>query len=338
MRLNWGLAILGAVSLCGGLAGIARAETIGTAASVVPAADFTRDNVIRTLTINEALEQDDRIRTSSNGSIRVRFLDDTLLTIGPDSEILLDKFVFDGTQAKNLSIEVLRGAMRFVSGTSPHNVYEIKTPVATIGVRGTVVDIGYVNGHWIHNTIDGGIIGCIRGTSTCQNYKAGDLAFSIGPSGFISINASDVSKLFNKLDQSHFTLAHAVGQDPGAPTGAAAGQGGATGSTGGNPGNNGGNPGGTPGGPGNDNSNTNLGGCTSNCSPPPPPPPPPPCTTPACLGVVTTASGPAFPSFVDFFRITGTGGDNVLPQNTVVNDNNNLRVTDYLYAQRSNTT
>src|SRR5260221_5881930 len=105
---SWGLATLGAAAICGCAVDIACAEPVGKAASVVPAADFTRATVVRTLTINEALEQDDRIRTSAGGSIQVRFVDDTLLTIGPNSEILLDKFVFDGSTAKNLSIEVVR--------------------------------------------------------------------------------------------------------------------------------------------------------------------------------------------------------------------------------------
>jgi hypothetical protein len=95
--ISWGLAILGAVVVYCGVIAMARAEPAGRAASVIPSADFTRGTTVRTLTIDEALEQDDRIRTSQGGSIQVRFLDDTLLTIGPNSEILLDKFVFDGS-------------------------------------------------------------------------------------------------------------------------------------------------------------------------------------------------------------------------------------------------
>jgi hypothetical protein len=339
--ISWAQAILGAISVCCGVVAMARAEPAGRAASVVPSADFTRGTVVRTLTINEALEQDDRIRTTQSGSIQVRFLDDTLLTIGPNSEILLDKFVFDGSTAKNLSIEVVRGAMRFVSGTSNHTAYEIKTPVATIGVRGTVVDIGYVNGHWIHNTIDGAITGCLRGTTTCRNFIAGEFAFSIGSSGFISINPSETKLLFRSLDQSHFTLARAAGQDPSAPSGAAAGSGGGTGSTGGT--GNGGTGGTGTGGTGTgEGTGTGLGGCSANCAPPPPPPPPPPCTTVACLGVVTTTpgsgSGPAFPNFVNVIRITGAGGETVFPSNSVVDDNKNLRRSDYVFAQLSSAT
>jgi hypothetical protein len=348
--VSWGLAILGAALVCCPVVDMACAESVGRAASVVPAADFTRATVVRTLTINEALEQDDRIRTSADGSIQVRFVDDTLLTIGPNSEILLDKFVFDGTTAKNLSIEVVRGAMRFVSGTSNHTAYEIKTPVATIGVRGTIVDTGYVNGHWIHNTIDGAITGCVRGTTNCRNYNAGELAFSIGSSGFIAINPSETTQLFRNLDQTHFSLARAAGQDPSAPSGAAAGPGG-TGSTGGTGGTGTGGTGtggtgtggtGTGGsGTGTEGTGSGLGNC-SNCAPPPPPPPPPPCSSAACLVISApgpgSGSGPAFPNFVNLFRVTGVGGDNVIPPSSVVDDSSNIRKSNFVFAQRSSLT
>lgn len=335
------LAVFWGLSVCSGIVTTAHAEAIGKAASVVPSADFTRGTVVRTLTIDEALEQDDRIRTTQSGLIQVRFLDDTLLTIGPNSEILLDKFVFEGSTAKNLSVEVVRGAMRFVSGTSNHNAYEIKTPVATIGVRGTVVDTGFVNGHWIHNAISGAITGCARGTSNCHDYRAGDPAFSIGPTGFISISPSETRQLFHNLDQSHILLSHAAGHDPSAPSGAAAGSGGTTGSTGssGSSGNQG-TGGGTnnaAGGTGPESGIGNLAGCTTGCAPPPPPPP---CTTAECLGVLPplTGTGPAFPSPIDLFRVTGVGGDSSFPPNNVTDNDANIRQSNYVYAQRSSLT
>src|SRR5439155_609783 len=86
---------------------------------------------------------------------------------------------------------------------------------------------------------------------------------------------------------------------------------------------------------------TGLGDCTSNCAPPPPPPPPP-CTTAACLGVVTTtttASGPAFPNFMTVLRVTGSGGNNLFPDNSVVaNGDNNIRKSDFVFAQLSSVT
>src|SRR5262249_24075135 len=161
----------------------------------------------------------------------------------------------------------------FVSGTSDHKAYEIKTPVATMGVRGTIVEIGYLNGQWVHNTVSGATTGCTRGTSSCRDFQAGDLAFSIGPSGFIPINPAITQQLNQNLDQSHFSLARAAGKDPSAPSGAAAGSGGATGSTGGT-GSGGTGSGGTGGaGTGSGGSTSGVGdlaGCTAGgCAPPP---------------------------------------------------------------------
>jgi hypothetical protein len=38
-------------------------------------------------------------------------------------------------------VTVTEGAMRFTSGVLPHDAYQIHTPVATIGIRGTVIDL-----------------------------------------------------------------------------------------------------------------------------------------------------------------------------------------------------
>ncbi len=222
----------------------AQSAPIGEASSVVPASTYRRGDNERTLAIRDRLEQNDRIRTTGAGSTQVKFLDDTLLTIGPNSEILLDQFVYDGNRAQKATVEVVRGAMRFVSGTSDRRAYEIKTPVATIGVRGTVVDIGFVNGRWSFNPVDGTITATLNTTGETRTFIAGQPGFSIGPGGFNPINPQDAAALWRRLDGAHLALAKAAGQNPSAPQGAAAG--GVTGGT----------PGGTPGGNQNQTNNT----------------------------------------------------------------------------------
>jgi hypothetical protein len=221
VRILSGLVLVALVPCAFG--GIAAAAPIGEAASVVPASSYTRGAAERTLSTNEKLEQNDRIRTSGNGSTRIRFLDDTMLTIGPDSEVVLDRFVFDGNRAQTATVEVVRGAMRFVSGTSDRRAYEIKTPVATIGVRGTVVDIGFQNGRWSFNTVDGSITATLLATGETRTFQAGSAGFSIGPGGFIPLNLNDASQLWRRLDGAHLALAKVAGQSPSAPQGAAAG-------------------------------------------------------------------------------------------------------------------
>lgn len=257
------------------LAVSALAAPVGEAASVVPASNYTRNGAAeRPLAIRDTLEQNDRITTTNGGSTRVRFLDDTMLTIGPNSEVLLDQFVFDGNRAQKATVEVVRGAMRFVSGTSDRRAYEIKTPAATIGVRGTVVDIGFVNGRWSFNPVDGTITATLTTTGETRTFNAGQPGFSIGPSGFTPLNPNDAAQLWRRLDGAHLALAKAAGTNPSAPQGAAAGnQGNAdvTGSPGGQQGQQGqqGAPGGTGGPPAGGGPGTGaIGGPAYSSAPP----------------------------------------------------------------------
>ena len=81
------------------------------------------------------------VRTGADSMAQLLFLDETSLSIGPQSEVTLDRFVYDpNRRAGNVAFSTGRGVFRFVSGSQQPTSYQIKTPVATIGVRGTVVD------------------------------------------------------------------------------------------------------------------------------------------------------------------------------------------------------
>ncbi len=79
----------------------------------------------------------DRIVTDRIGNAQIKFRDDTKLVVGPNSTLVIDAFVFNKDDtARQVSINALRGAFRFISGKSPKDVYKITTPTATIGIRG----------------------------------------------------------------------------------------------------------------------------------------------------------------------------------------------------------
>lgn len=89
----------------------------------------------------------DRIVTGSVGQAQVRFADNTKLVIGPNSSMVIDAFVFDSAGTANkFSINAVKGAFRFITGTSAKNAYSITTPTATIGLRGTKFDFVVDNG------------------------------------------------------------------------------------------------------------------------------------------------------------------------------------------------
>ncbi|MEM7522731.1 MAG: FecR domain-containing protein [Pseudomonadota bacterium] len=98
----------------------------------------------RLLSIREKLITNERVTTSASGGGQVLFLDQTSLTLSPSSDIVLDKYVYDpNTQAGGVTVSVLKGAMRLVGGRiTKTNAATIRTPSATIGIRG---GIGQVN-------------------------------------------------------------------------------------------------------------------------------------------------------------------------------------------------
>lgn len=90
----------------------------------------------------------DRILTASDGSVGITLRDDTMLSVGPNSSMSLDKFVFDSTTHEgSLQATVKRGTLGVISGKlskqSP-NAVQFNTPSAILGVRGTefVIDAG----------------------------------------------------------------------------------------------------------------------------------------------------------------------------------------------------
>jgi len=85
--------------------------------------------------------RNDTLKTGADGSLAMVFRDDTLLSIGPDSELVVNEFLYSPAEGKlSLVTRMLKGTAAFVSGIigklAPASV-RFETPVATIGLRGT---------------------------------------------------------------------------------------------------------------------------------------------------------------------------------------------------------
>jgi hypothetical protein len=85
--------------------------------------------------------ENDTVRTGRDGSIGIVFEDDTFLSLGPGSILVIDKFVFAPKQGKfSIVITMLKGTAAYLSGLisklSPDSAH-FKTPTASIGIRGT---------------------------------------------------------------------------------------------------------------------------------------------------------------------------------------------------------
>ncbi len=83
----------------------------------------------------------DEIRTGPGARLQIRFDDQSMLTLGEKARITIDRFVYAPGGDSNQALNILRGVFRFATGQigkiTPRNV-AFTTPVATVGIRGTV--------------------------------------------------------------------------------------------------------------------------------------------------------------------------------------------------------
>jgi hypothetical protein len=85
--------------------------------------------------------ENDTLRTDHNGSLGIVFNDDTFLSLGPRSILVIDEFVFAPKKGNfSIVIRMLKGTAAYLSGLisklSPDSAH-FKTPTASIGIRGT---------------------------------------------------------------------------------------------------------------------------------------------------------------------------------------------------------
>jgi hypothetical protein len=91
--------------------------------------------------VGTAVQQGDVVVTGADGSVGITFLDNSLLSAGPNSVLAIDRFAFDSTTHQGSFESSLRkGTLAVVSGKlakqSPEAM-KVKTPAAVLGVRGT---------------------------------------------------------------------------------------------------------------------------------------------------------------------------------------------------------
>ncbi len=91
--------------------------------------------------INMPIEQGDIIRTGADSSVGLVFEDDTVVALGPNSELSIDGFLFKpAEQQLSFIIRMIKGTFSFLTGQiaklAPKKVV-LETPNATLGVRGT---------------------------------------------------------------------------------------------------------------------------------------------------------------------------------------------------------
>ena len=109
------------------------------------AAYIVRNNASVAARPGAAVFETDTLRTGADGTVGLTLKDDTRLSLGPDSEVRLERYVYaPGTGGFAMVLRFARGVAAYVSGRmaklAPDSI-RLETPSAIVGVRGTTVAI-----------------------------------------------------------------------------------------------------------------------------------------------------------------------------------------------------
>jgi hypothetical protein len=124
----------------------AAAQNVGVTSAVVNDVRMTTDanRTPHKAVLRERVSLGNDIATGRASRLQVLLLDRTTFTVGANAKVKVDRFVYDpNRKSSSVGVTVSRGAFRFMSGRSTHNApgtSNIRTPTASIGIRGTIVE------------------------------------------------------------------------------------------------------------------------------------------------------------------------------------------------------
>ncbi|WP_292028183.1 FecR family protein [Brevundimonas sp. UBA2416] len=93
--------------------------------------------------VDGAVRQADAIVTGADSRLLIRLTDESVLTVGANAALNVDRFVIDTeSDPAGVLVSMVRGAFRFVSGSrgAERERVAFRTPTATIGIRGTIIE------------------------------------------------------------------------------------------------------------------------------------------------------------------------------------------------------
>lgn len=122
-----------------------QATTVGTAAAVNTDAFGTPPGAVRQVKLlGDNVLYNERIETSGSGLVQVLLNDGSTFTVGANSDLVIDEFVYDPNAGTGKLVASFgKGVVRFVGGkvSKQKGGVSVKTPVGTIGIRGGMANL-----------------------------------------------------------------------------------------------------------------------------------------------------------------------------------------------------
>ncbi|MDC8759098.1 FecR family protein [Janthinobacterium fluminis] len=107
------------------------------------------DGTAKVLAVKSEVEQGDTLVTEKNSYALIKFIDNSEITLRPGSALTVEQFAFDAgkADADGASLALIKGGLRALTGLlgkRNKERFSMKTPAATIGIRGTTFIVEYV--------------------------------------------------------------------------------------------------------------------------------------------------------------------------------------------------
>jgi hypothetical protein len=194
--MNWRNSVL---SLCAICAAAAFATGPALAQARVGEAVVIKNEVVRVsgaaasqINVGDGVLRDETLRTGLDSAARLVMIDSTNLSLGPNATIKLDRTVFNDEHSyRDIAIRLTTGAFRFVTGHSDKTAYKLATPLATIGVRGTILDILSQRGRTTVALQEGASHVCTTGGQCIELLLPGDTAIITSAGGRVTIQKTN---------------------------------------------------------------------------------------------------------------------------------------------------
>jgi hypothetical protein len=182
-----------------------QSRTVGEVAEIRGAATGTRQGARpRTLELKGDVFFRDTLRTGNDARLVAQFDDGTKLTLGDSANVVIDTFVYDPNRSiGQMAARVAGGAFLFVGGRIEDQArasVRIRTPLATLGIRGTTVWGGPIDGAYGVLVLSGRVdVRTSRGTVTLREGQGTTLRPRRSPEPIVVWGADKVRRAIESV-------------------------------------------------------------------------------------------------------------------------------------------
>lgn len=126
------------------------------------------DGSVKALSIGSSIDAGDVVMTQKRTYARIKFSDGSEVTLKPNTQFKVDRYAYDTAKPKDdtASFSLVKGGLRTITGQigkrGNQDSYRMKTPTATIGIRGTIYEAHFCQGSDCGEKVDPGLYVAVK--------------------------------------------------------------------------------------------------------------------------------------------------------------------------------